>query len=552
MYWDAAGSRCTQAACHPNTPLGYCAPGHICVSGTCKPFGCNTLSVDGCSTCATSGTTDVALSTPAATPPTPPPPAATTYPNCDDCDTSKSVCINGAASGPACVPFQDTCAFVYDNKLDVPDWKPPEAFEECGTHQAHYVCDYKGGNFGPSCTCGGAAKSCNSICGTNTEHPGMLPGQCPPGYNCPGVGLTCTINSNNTCPTGYAPSGKKCLCVDTDCAGSAATLMNSVLHQLDGCPSYFPDNPHMPKNCYFNAVSQDITAPGTVNPEGTTTITKGSSLIQQFPPGAVIQFDRTALSNTPQLGILFLGQSFTGLPKQTNLQVLMAYEDQVATITPQMCMPARVEGGAPGPCEQLGGGLPCEPGSVPVRITPWMETKNFQKPGKTAFPPYFSVWSCQTHYGQCWPGYSPQIVEVDGHITYGCTRNPVPNVEVCKNHLTMFYGDCVATGACDWSKVLTDSQFSFDSSSCGGKHISRTTACNPGTRGRQAAIQDNLYNTLVPPGHIYPNAVSLNAYTWAKANNAKTKYPICKYMMSQYTANNAGQPVWNALQEWCE
>jgi len=351
---------------------------------------------------------------------------------------------------------------------------------------------------------------------------------CPSGWHCPGPNSACVPNTSSscagkTCPNGLTCEAGNCVCRLPGCAGTPADLLTSILLPTT-CPEYIQGGVNDLSTCFVNQLQKDVTVPNLtgVDQQGKVgTHAKGSAFMTGLDAGAMLAFDANAVSNQPSSD--FLTQSYEGQPKATNLQGLFADDHNVGTISPQQCNP--MPDSPTSAC--YGGGIPCEPGTTPIRLSPWISTKGMKTTdkGKPYPKPYFSVWACQKSYGQCPPYFHPELVYWKDQWVYGCMRNPLPTRQVCHQERTVgFDSGCGQTDTCDWSKTLSDSGYGMAECTHHNGLCRYTNDYN---------ISDSLTGTKMPPGLFYyktmKNGVSTLGYT---SDPAGTTYPFTGYQMS--------------------
>lgn len=191
--------------------------------------------------------------------------------------------------------------------------------------------------------------------------------------------------------------------------------------------------------CYFNHLSKDTSSSPT-----------------QFLPGVgsgsadgVIQFITT--DDTESLH--YAGTNFGNYPRQTNLFVMFANPDNVSWLTPNQCpyLLSDMRGGG-GACFEMGAGMRCVPGTVPVRVSNCVGTGPQCDPSGSGWhtisdvlpsnaitsegaPSFFSVWACsaeaaniglQTDGTSCPTGFEENIIYDNTSKSYKgtCVRTP--------------------------------------------------------------------------------------------------------------------------------
>lgn len=192
-------------------------------------------------------------------------------------------------------------------------------------------------------------------------------------------------------------------------------------------------------------------------------------------------------------------------------------------------------------CSQFGGGIPCQPGTVPILVsgngpeTGWYKTPSALT--KEGAPPNFSLWSCgQTQScpdGWEWGG----AVGSDNKFHWGCKRVPLPGaVRMCRYN--------TGSAGCDRESCQDDAAWKelnmYNNNHC-GTHGSDLTSCS------RAYVQDNWPGDI-PHGFIYPAYDSSGKDGWHYKPCLKQSGCPKSDMVRCWTGNDDDSVVtWSAL-----
>jgi len=575
LEWSSALSMCVPSQCSPNFPGGWCpSETPYCSPSGCVKVGCPSLTNDTCFTCSNSTTTTIQSREPRELPSKPHMPPLglqpISIPNSCPPVMPKGVCPNGLKCdmNGNCVGFKcshsspngfcpgtsqcmggkciivpgGVCGYLYHTD---PNKYP--SYAKCANPHSGYTCQ-KNPNYPPGnpyrCHCNGPAptsSTCRNACGETYS--------CPVGEHCPpGLNSSCVPNASSkctgvTCPNVMECVDGQCQCKDAGCSGTPANLLSSILYNLPGCPGFIAGSTNNASQCYVNQLQQAITVPnltskgvdqmGQIGSHAT-----GSAFLAGENPGSLLAFDQGSIIDRPTTD--FLTQSYMGQPHTTNLQGLFADDGNVATLTPQQCDP--IPGAKTNAC--VGGGIPCEPGTTPIRLSPWINTTDIPTATGKPYPgKYFSVWGCQKTYGQCPPYFHPDLVYWNGNWVYGCMRNPMPTAKVCEQELNTSTfmrvpTGCKYSGDCLFPNLATDSAYSFPP--CTHEH----NWCH----GASDYVVQDEYRELsgsnfVPQGTFYNDSIKNSVPVLKYASSGNIPYPITSYTMQCPGGDSSGDDV---------
>ena len=478
---------CTQKPCGKDAHEGYTQPGEICVLGEPMKLGCASYDFTGsnCLGCLSTPDpfqTESFLSTTATAASSP-----KTLCNVDSDCTSvpNTICMSGWCQPPLC-SSTDHCApnFICQsgrcqiNQSCTSDLNCPSGYS-CDTTHGKCFCsssstcqggcyDMSTGTFqrqpcGPHCRtgyckfgeyCAGGVCMCSTPppeCGPDAcGNPGNA---CPNGYSCfnggcinPDIahcgasqcgtasGAACNGPfGTNVCPQGYTcqtigPTGKPGqfnMCV-ADTGGSTPWNAKIVLDAVLGPPVPLPPNLSLFSGGgtgYTNFIPPTTPTRSEDVIDINGNVLTNTPLISNLGSSAVVVFNNLAIYNAyPDT----IPGNFSSTPHQTNLQVVFITDSsQAASFTPSQC--------AGGVCRELGGGMPCQSGLSPVRVSPWVEVPFLS--GAPFFGKWwFSVWACSYDSLQCPAGFLPATIWDAKTSTshYGCQRlQPKPGLNPC-------------------------------------------------------------------------------------------------------------------------
>ena len=296
--------------------------------------------------------------------------------NDGQCYTSHALtlCANGAC---ACGPGMS-----YDsgNQKCVP--------EPCSATAMSGYCPLGQGCFSGKCmnqTCRGWNPTCNSCIDPITP---------PPSTSTPRYASFAMTTAPSTQPNISSSFG------DTPMANGYQVL-TSLAQEID-CS----------KNAYLNIDKNESVCINNQYNDGTPII---PSLSRNTP----LAFNKKSLSARSDT---FVGTNFGNWHNQSELQFLMATDDNKATMSPSYCSGSA---DATDPCFATGSGSRCAPGTTPINITGWKEFDH--DPGGNRR--HYSVWGCQNMSNTCPDKFWQNMIYDTDQNKYvvACQRIPLPN-----------------------------------------------------------------------------------------------------------------------------
>jgi len=291
--------------------------------------------------------------------------------------------------------------------------------------------------------------------------------------------------------------------VEVQTAGRVHSIVPKT-HMVKGDRLHIPVAPHLQDHHW----PLEVTHRRGDGTGGRLLVSKG------MKPGSVLSTNGVALgdpivqgiASTMPIGLTVPGSqeimpgNYGNLENQTNLQVLYATSNVKDAMSPSQC---GISVDHDSLCDAFGGGIPCQPGTVPVPVSgatredAWLATPP-DLVSKGA-PPYFSVWSC-AYQNTCPDGwYNDVYYTDDAKPHFGCNRVPLPSEgQLCHYDLFTSPGDHCKTRGCASGDAATQW--------AAGPHY-QLSWCDHGngTSCNTMYVKD-LWSDNVPVGYVYTNA----------------------------------------------